>query len=240
MKRFIKERIKRTSLYNRFVRIEVTQREILNGLIFNSTITDSEWLRYKNFSPGRMAVDYGFLYTLYSVLNSMKPKAIIEFGLGQSSKMVHQYANYFHVNAITYEHDSDWMSFFNEGKDGEYDITACLTELETIEYKGYETLTYKDIDKKLAGKKFDFVVVDGPFGSPHYSRSEIVGIAKDNLKERFCILIDDTGRVGEKEIILEIVDVLESNHIDFYMCTYESLKNHTLICSADMKFLTSL
>jgi hypothetical protein len=240
MKKLIKERIKRTSLYNRFIRIEATQREILKGLIFNSTIADSEWLRYKNFSPGGAAVDFGFLYTMYRVLNSMKPRSIVEFGLGQSSKMVHQYAHYFHVDAVTYEHDSDWMSFFNEGRDGEYDITVCLTELETIEYKGYETLTYKDIDKKLAGKKFDFVLVDGPFGSPHYSRSQIVGIAKDNLKERFCILIDDTERVGEKEIIQEIVDVLESNHIDYFMRTYISSKNHTLICSADMKFLTSL
>lgn len=62
MKRLIKERIKRTSLYNRFIGIEATQREILYG---------------------------------------MKSRSIVEFCLGQSSKMVHLYANYFHVDAVT-------------------------------------------------------------------------------------------------------------------------------------------
>jgi hypothetical protein len=41
------------------------QNEILKSQIFNNTITDSEWLKYKSFSPGGWAVDYGFLYTLY-------------------------------------------------------------------------------------------------------------------------------------------------------------------------------
>ena len=89
------------------------QNEILKSQIFNSTIIDSEWLKYRSFSPGGWAVDYGFLYTLYRVLNDMKPKNILEFGLGQSSKMIHQYANFYqNANAITCEHDSEWINFF--------------------------------------------------------------------------------------------------------------------------------
>ena len=83
--------------------------------LFRDTIQDSEWLRYKNFSPGGWAVDYGVLYTLYRVLNDMKPKNIIEFGLGQSSKMFHQYGAYYRdTKIITCEHNNDWISFFWE------------------------------------------------------------------------------------------------------------------------------
>ena len=74
---------------------EGIQNELLKAEVFNSTIADSEWLRYKSFSPGRWAVDYALLYTLYRTLTAMKPTKIIEFGLGQSSKMIHQYAIFY-------------------------------------------------------------------------------------------------------------------------------------------------
>ena len=64
MKDFIKEKIKESAVYNRLDRIERQQTEILKGLIFNNTISDSKWLKYKSFSPGSWAADYGLLYTL--------------------------------------------------------------------------------------------------------------------------------------------------------------------------------
>jgi len=41
-------------------------------MIFNNTIIDCEWLKYKNFSPGSWACDYAYLYTLFRVLNDMQ------------------------------------------------------------------------------------------------------------------------------------------------------------------------
>ena len=64
--------------------------EIHKAEIFSSTIADSEWLKFKSFSPGGWAADYGLLYTLYRVLNGMRPQNVLEFGLGQSSKMIHR------------------------------------------------------------------------------------------------------------------------------------------------------
>ena len=174
------------------------------------------------------------------MLNSIKPKQILEFGLGQSSKMVHQYANFYQVEAVTCENDDQWISFFNEGRDGDYNIKIHKMELETILYKGIETLTYKDIDKFIGGKKFDFILVDGPHGSKHFSRSQIVDIARNNLQPSFCIIIDDTEREGEREIIQEVMSALDSSGIHYCRREYRASKNHTLICSQDLKFLTSL
>ena len=140
-----------------------TRAEILKALSFNSTVADSAWLKYKSFSPGLWAADFGLLYTLYRALGSMKPRSIAEFGLGQSSKMVHQYAGYFQADAVTYEHDAEWVKFFNEGRDGDYPVRVELLELETIRYKDCETVTYRGLEQAVAGKQFDFVLVDGPF-----------------------------------------------------------------------------
>ena len=83
------------------------QNELYYATKFHDSIVDSLWLKYKSFSLGEWAADYRLMYTIFRTLNAEKPQNIIEFGLGQTSKMLHQYAQYYHVSAITYEHDEN-------------------------------------------------------------------------------------------------------------------------------------
>jgi len=216
------------------------QEEILYAQRFNNTIMDSDWLRYRSFSPGRWAVDYSFLFVLFKILNSMRPTNVIEFGLGQSSKMIHQYASYYQKDAITIEHDKDWVDFFQKDKQGDYHVKIKLMDLEMINYKGIETRTYAEIEEYCNGNKYDLIVVDGPFGSEHYSRPQIINLAKDNLAKSFCVIIDDTHRIGEKETISDLFNVLDNQKIDYCHKTYRSIKSFTVVCSKDLRFLTSL
>ena len=81
--------------------------------IFNNTISESLWLKDKTFSPGRWAVGYPYLYVMYRVLNETRPKRILELGLGQSTRMIAQYAAAFQdVEHIVVEHDPEWVEFF--------------------------------------------------------------------------------------------------------------------------------
>lgn len=237
---FLLEHLRINKILEKEDKIIRLETEILYAQRFNNTIVDSDWLKYKNFSPGGWAADYGLLYILYRVLNVIKPKQILEFGLGQSSKMIHQFANYYHVEAVTCENDDQWIRFFNEGRDGDYNIEIHKMELETVMFKGMETLTYKDINNFVGEKKFDFILVDGPYGSKHFSRSQIVDIARNNLQPSFCIIIDDTEREGEREIIQEVISALDSSGKEYCRHEYSASKKHTLICSQDFKFLTSL
>lgn len=229
-----------TNKINRLEQDRALIEEIHNSQLFHDLIIDSKWLIYKNFKPGGWAVDYGVLCTLYQVLNTIKPNNILEFGLGQSSKMIHQYAQYYNAQAVTVEHDVEWIDFFTAGKDGDYSINIKRLNLETISYKGCETLTYKGIRQELGNQKFDFIMVDAPFGSDHYSRSQIIEIVKFNLKESFCIIMDDYERLGERETIEEVIKWLDQNNIQYVSKTYSSSKQHHIICSKDYVFLTSL
>lgn len=216
------------------------QQELIMAHKYHDTIADYEWLKYKGISPGKWAVDYTFCYTLARTLNAMHPQDILECGLGQSSRLIHQYAAFYQVNALTCEHDQNWIEFLKAEVGDHYPINIKKVELQNINYKDEHTLSYKDFEKLFDGKKFDFIVIDGPFGSPHYSRSQAIALCNNNLKERFCIIMDDTEREGEKETVGEIKELLEKKAIDFVMATYFSIKSHTLICSRDLSFLTSL
>lgn len=216
------------------------QRENLLAQRFNDSIQDSEWLKYRSFSPGGWAVDYGFLYVLFKSLNYMKPSKVIEFGLGQSSKMIHQYASYYQTDTITIEHDQEWVEFFQKDKQGDYPVNIRLMDLEMIGYKEAETRTYAGIDDCCAGEKYDLIVVDGPFGSDHYSRSQVIHLAKDNFAKTFCVIMDDTNRIGEKETLSELFSLLDDRNIEYCHRTYKSIKSFTVVCSKDLHFLTTL
>jgi hypothetical protein len=216
-------------------------RTISNALLFRGVIADCEWLKYKSFAPGGWAMDNAGLYTLFRILKDTKPKNILEFGLGQSSKMVHQYATFSeNVNVLTIEHDKDWITFFCNGIPKDVKVTIKQVDKEIIKFNEFETLSYKNIGEIIEGK-YDFIVVDGPFGSAHYSRSQIIGVVKNGLPKQFCILMDDTERNGEQETIGILRNVLQEKGIKYLIQEYPGEKSHhTIICSEDQKFLTSL
>ena len=89
--------------------------ELLWSQIYHDTVLGSDWLKNNSISPGgprRWAVGYNFLYTLYRILNEMRPKQILEIGLGQSTKLTGQYADYFDAKHLVVEHDLEWTKFF--------------------------------------------------------------------------------------------------------------------------------
>lgn len=243
LRRFLGLNSTLNNLNNSALEILQIEKEILHAHKFNSTIIDSSWFKYKNVSPGGSAVDYCFFYTLYRVLCSIKPNSILEFGLGQSSKMVHQFANFHDSLAITVEHDSSWATFFNEGKDGNYFINIKFLELETKKYKGVDVLTYKDCYETFKNSTFDLIIVDGPFGFSEntiYSRPQIIELINGCISKDFVIIIDDYDRIGEQNTVREIFNFFDTNHIDYVYKVYSSVKSHILITVPQFHFLTTL
>ena len=221
--------------------IRKKQDEILNSARFSDSVIDSQWFKYRNISAGNSAMDYGALYTLYRIIESVQPRRVLEFGLGQSSKIIHQYATFNEgVFAITYEHDLEWTSFFLKTINNLYAINVYKTELFEYEYKNEKTLSYKDNCKELLKQKYDLIVVDGPYGSKHYSRSQILHLIPYCLNERFCIMLDDVNRLGEQETVEEIEHILIENNIKYCKKIYSSIKQHIVICSNDLFFLTTM
>ena len=215
-------------------------QESLAAITFSNAIQNSEWLKYKSFYPGRWAVEYTFLLTLFRILEHHKFTNLLEFGLGQTSRMVHQYATFYNVPAITIEHDTEWIEFTCKDTHNAYSINVKVLPLEMVDYNGYKTRTYQGVKDAFENQKFDFILVDGPFGSEHYSRSQIIQLAECNLAETFCIIIDDCNRIGEQETVAKVEKTLKEEKIKYAINKYNGLSDYVVICSEDLKFLTSL
>ena len=219
-------------------------KEILWAETFNNTISDSNWLKDKSFSPGRWAVGYQYLYAVYRILNAVKPKKILELGLGQSTKLLSQYAKANKdVKHIVVEHDQEWIDFYK--KENEVSENTEILKLER-EYRKYKNddkvLAFKDFKENLKGQKFDFISIDAPLGANAkiYARVDVLEILPECLEEDFVMVIDDYNRNGEKNTVNEIERILKEHNISYCKGIYYGEKECMVISSEKLKFVCSM
>ena len=213
--------------------------ELVFANIFHDTIKHSKWLDIPlSLSSG--AIGYNFAYILYRTLDDIKPKKILEMGLGQSTKIINEYAKHFkNIEHNIVEHNSDWIDFFKKSTDMSSMSNFHLLENEKIKYNGADLNTYKNFKKEFKGQKFDLICIDGPVGCGYeYSRMDILDILPDCLNEQFIILIDDCERIGEKRTIELLEKKLKDNKIDFCSGYQYKGRSDVYICvSSDLEFL---
>lgn len=219
-------------------------REAVWAEVFNNTIRGSSWLTDQRFSPGRWAVGYPYLYVLYRVLNEMRPRRILDLGLGQTSRMIGQYAaSDSSVEHCIVEHNPAWVSFFQNDYTLPGNSRIVLLDQEMIAYKETETVrVFKGFREAFAGQVFDLISVDAPLGGDmkRYSRIDVLGILPDGLAENFVILIDDCERTGERNTVREIEACLSESGIEYAKGKYTGAKDMVLICAKNCGFLTSM
>lgn len=212
--------------------------------IFNNTITHSGWLQNKSFPPGRWAVGYAVLYVMFRILNEMRPKCILELGLGQSTRMIGQYANFFkNIEHVVIEHDKKWIDFFL--RDFQLSPSTSLINLDWGEtsYKDVEHVRiYEGLSSQVQGKKFELIVIDGPLGGDmkSYSRIDTLLMLPDCLAEDFIILLDDYNRPQEQHTLSEMERILTEHNIAYTRGTYSGDKDLVILTSSSLSFMCSL
>lgn len=82
--------------------------EIYYANVFHDSIKNSEWLNI-TLSLSSRAIGYPFAYILFKTLDVIKPKKILELGLGQSTKIITEYVNHFdNISHDIVEHNQEW------------------------------------------------------------------------------------------------------------------------------------
>jgi hypothetical protein len=100
---------------------------------------------------------------------------------------------------------------------------------------------YGGLPDAVSGEKFDLVLVDGPIGSPHYSRYQFADIIEnDLLADQFVMIMDDANRQGEKQTLQDAEDALRRKGRDYIRAVYSGEKDIVLICSPGWRFLATL
>jgi len=210
--------------------------------IYHDSIRGKEWLEKLPLNIGRMAGDYNFFYLLNRILNDYKPKNILEFGLGESSKFISEYlANELLDSSHTIiEQDEKWKHSFEGSWSLSKRSNIIVCPVQKTHIKGHETNSYSNLKDKI-NNKFDLYIIDGPKGSEHYSRYDIVSLAKElEKKDEFIIIMDDYNREGEKQTIADLFQLFDKKGINAYKRNYLGTSNVILISTEKYKYATTL
>lgn len=227
------------------------QKEILWANIFHDTIRGSKWLPEKMpFSPGRWALGYPGLYLLYRALNEMRPRSILELGLGQSTQLTGNYVKYQNQSGNMCRHyvvedNENWIRFFQNNNSIPKETDIIHMNMKEVEFDiniigKTKVNMYEGFKEKLEGEKFDLIFIDAPWGSEEYSRIDVANILPDCLEDRFMIIVDDCNRIGELRSLRLMQDILNENGISYRQGIYEGEKATVCLVSSDLEFMCSM
>jgi len=216
--------------------------ELIWANVFHDSINDRPWLKNLPLSPGRMACNYSFLYILTKTLINIKPKRILEFGLGESSKLISTIITYELTESIHHivEHDHEWISFFSNNYSLSNNSKIIQSDLIVNNINQLPHYSYDNISDKL-NSDYDLYVIDGPFGSKENSRREIIDFAKRLQKDNnFIIIVDDYNRQGEKDTVEELLSTLKKRDFKIFTGIYSGNKDQIIITTEKHRFMTKL
>lgn len=213
--------------------------ELLYAHIFSDSIRGCSWLKNISFSPYQGAANYSFLYKLFRIYDVIQPKNILEFGLGQTSKLTYQYIKYKNKSAKAFviDNNQQWIDIYK--KEIKSYKKFLIKKLDTTNFTHNKITTldskYANLDKLVKNEKFDLIIIDGPAGyKKNFPRTNILDLVKNNLDNNWIIVIDDFERVGEQNTIKLLENKLITNKIKYNSFYIESTKKQLYMSSKEL------
>ena len=212
--------------------------------VFHDSIRGKPWLQSLPLNIGRWAGNYSYFYVLCRLLNDYQPAKIIEFGVGESSKVVSAFLEnqLLESQHLILEEDQQWAtafaSRFTLGERSEIKLLP-IEEKQTsdgVPYNGYG-----EIETLVGNAKYDLYLVDGPKGSSHCSRYDIV-VAMEACEpgDEFIVVIDDHNRPGEQETAERLQQLLRDKGLTIFSGQYIGNSSQIVIATPKYRFATTL
>ena len=244
IKQIIKKAIK-ASVYEaigeRLEWIENQNSELIYAQVWKDTMQGIEWAQdIPSISPGRWAVGYNYLYVMTRVLEELRPHKVLDIGLGISTSFFSTYfrhMNYEDGIHTVIEQDTSWRDFYLQKHPISKATHIYTSDLEIKNINGKDYYAFGDISNIVAGKKYDVISIDAPWGSDELSRRDILDYIPQCLEEEFVIIMDDTNRRGELTTLKEIENILRMMNVEFAVGTYRGTTECTVITSKKLGFL---
>jgi hypothetical protein len=208
-------------------------REAKWANVYHDSIRDKKWLDDVAIYPGRWAVNYSMLYLLVRILQLYKPEKIIEFGLGESSKLISKFIEneLYNSKHLILEENREWTENFISMFTLSHNSNIIHLDPVKKKIKGFNVNCYKDIKEKI-NETFDLYIIDGPTALRHYSRYDICRLAERLTPEdEFIIIMDDYNRKSEKRSVRDLLRILKKRNITFHTWEYDGSKSQFLIAT---------
>ena len=219
-------------------------KELNYAHLLHDGMRESSWVKDQTFDLHNWAANYSFIYLLFRILDKIEPRNILEFGLGQTTKLTTQYIAYKNPETClnVCEHNIDWIRIYQPELPKHEHIRINHLDLEYFEYRRKRNDKYAGLLELVEDQKFDLIIVDGPVGGgKNLPRSNVVDlVCHGNLSEDFVIIFDDAERVGEKNTIRKTQAALRKKSIAFQTFERFGIKRQVYIVSISRTYAAFL
>ena len=173
----------------------------LHGLLdvpFRNMLTDGAAghnIHLPPLYPINASANYSLLYCLFRTITEMKCKRVLEIGAGQTTLLLAALSRSRDLFVDTLETDGEWAARLQQ-VDG---TRIHFSALKKVTRNGIPALHFENTADLRTD--YDVVLVDGPNGTPRYSRYACMEILAERLAAEFVVIFDDAERRGEQDTI---------------------------------------
>ncbi|GAA4029911.1 hypothetical protein GCM10022386_12210 [Flavobacterium cheonhonense] len=216
-------------------------QEIYWANVYHDSIRGRKGFETLALNIGRWAGSYPFFYVLNRILFDYKPNNIIEFGLGESTKFISTFIEHHHPSHhFVMEQDQQWVDHFSANFNLHKHVQIAVSPLQQEVIHGCAVNVYTDIHRFVSGK-FDLYIVDGPYGSEHFSRYDIVKLAESfEASDEFIIILDDYNRKGEQDTAKALMALFTQKNILIHKGLYQGEKSVLILATDKYKYTKTL
>jgi hypothetical protein len=183
------------------------------------------------FYPVGPAANHSMMYLVSRLLQEFPFRSVLDIGAGQVSILIDRLrkaANgQYEVRSL--EHDPYWARTIAEQID--HPVIAAELVPQTVE--GH-AIAYYDIPRDKLSLPIDLMIVDGPPAHDdevRYARLGALEIAESMLDRDFVIVVDDSEREGEVELVRGLKALFNSRGIAFRSGTLHAAKCQTVLAA---------
>jgi hypothetical protein len=188
------------------------------------------------YTPIQSSANYALLFLVMSTVIRAQPRRVLELGCGQTTLLLDalREAGVWSGDLVSVEQDVFWWQEIS----AEVSTTVVHAPLVERSIAGRTTQCYDVAGLAVPPEGFDLVLVDGPVGTPRWSRLGCLSFVPEALARDFVVILDDYERPGEKETAAEMRSALAAGGIAFEEECFLSNKQQLML--ATEKYRTCL
>lgn len=209
---------------------------------FHDSIRGLKGVNEVSYFIGNWAGNYTFFYLLSRLMQEFRFERILELGLGESSKFITTFLNTQHtpdhVKHDVFEQNEAFAQHFKSKSELCKNTHIHIIDLIEEDILGYTNKVFNL--NNVAINDYDFYVIDGPIGSPRYSRFDVMKLVKHKVPgSEFVILFDDVNREGEMDTLKYLMGWFNQQNIEADYHIYSGEKSVAVLTTPKYKWALS-
>jgi hypothetical protein len=178
--------------------------------LFRRQCETHQWLHFPVYPVGG-AANHAFLSILVRALTECNFGTVLEFGAGQTTRILSEWSKVSGAKIFTVENDAGWV---NECRKTATSPTHQLVHAPLrLSDSGHLWYDYDVVRVQCSQRAAELIIVDGPVGAEQWSRAGFIERFEALHASEWVVLWDDLHRLGDLQSFAAFIQKLRREKV---------------------------